>query len=128
VILVIDSPAVAAHLAFAVRDYIRTQGRDARRCNGLPELPPELGELPGLLLDTGTRGSTSTGVAILPGAELVGIALAARRLGVSVRTVERLVAAGDLAVIHIGGRRLFESRDLRAVTRKYDRPRQKVAS
>jgi excisionase family DNA binding protein len=46
------------------------------------------------------------------GAQLVAISDAARTLGVSVYTIRRLVARGDVAAVHVGARLLIPASEV----------------
>jgi excisionase family DNA binding protein len=65
------------------------------------ELPRALAEL---------RGSSASA----PATELLGVAAAARRLGLRTGTVYKMAARGELPSHKIGGRRLFAPADLDA--------------
>lgn len=94
---------LAEHLARALVLYSR-----AERANGR-QVPPELLDLARFVLSASVRQeATKLGEARRAahdermGSELVSKREAARSLGVSVRTLERLVAAGELSVVRVG--------------------------
>jgi excisionase family DNA binding protein len=109
--------AVLTHLALAITRYVRQL-----RKNGLP-VPSMLEELAAFLTlyvrtrqaatgvdgDYGTRQDVS-----VVGRLLVTKAEAAEQLGISVRTVERLIAAGRLPLVHVEGAARLRVADLEA--------------
>jgi len=98
--------AVLTHLALAITRYARQL-----RNEGLP-VPPTLDELAAFLTMYVRTRHAATGVAGEYGAPedvpvmprlLITKAEAAERLAVSVRTVERLITAGRLPLVHVEG-------------------------
>ncbi len=108
---------VLTHLALAITRYARQLRND-----GLP-VPPTLDELAAFLTlyvrtrqaATGVDGEYGTpeDVPVMPRL-LITKAEAAERLGVSVRTVERLIAAGRLPLVHVEGAARLRVADLEA--------------
>jgi excisionase family DNA binding protein len=108
---------VLTHLALAITRYARQLRND-----GLP-VPPTLDELAAFLTmyvrtrqaATGVDGEyeASEDVPVMPRL-LITKAEAAERLGVSVRTVERLIAAGRLPLVHVEGAARLRVADLEA--------------
>jgi excisionase family DNA binding protein len=108
---------VLTHLALAITRYARQLRND-----GLP-VPPTLDELAAFLTmyvrtrhaATGVDGEYETpeDVPVMPRL-LITKAEAAERLGVSVRTVERLIAAGRLPLVHVEGAARLRVADLEA--------------
>lgn len=104
--MILDIPAgLAGHLAVAMGEHHKWAMR-AR-----VELPPGWLELQGLLADKARRGQRGTPLDDLWGVRhgdsvsprLVTYADAARMLACHERTVKRLVSAGDLVPVRIGG-------------------------
>ena len=81
-------------------------------------------DAPGLQAD----GSLERRPAItLPGSPFLTIAEAAHWLGVSVSTVKRLIAKGELVAVRIGGRRKIPNTSLMSyVTSECDVPRDRL--
>jgi excisionase family DNA binding protein len=113
-----ESPsAVFTHLALAITRYVRQL-----RKGGLP-VPSMLDELAAFLrLYVRTR-QAATGVdgdygtpQVFPVVRrlLITKAEAAEQLGISVRTVERLIAAGRLRLVHVEGAARLRVADLEA--------------
>ena len=113
-----ESPsAVLTHLALAITRYVRQLRKDE-----IP-VPPMIDELAAFLtLYVRTRQavtgvdrthSTSQDVPVLRRL-LITKAEAADQLGVSVRTVERLIAAGRLPLVHVEGAARLRVADLHA--------------
>lgn len=106
--IVLDlTDAERLHLAAALRDRARRLQRDGRT------LPPRLTELAAGLLrpDAATTGHNSPRPAAAPqhdGALLCGAAEAARLLGISVRTLRRRAATGQVPSVIDGGRRRYQ--------------------
>jgi excisionase family DNA binding protein len=108
---------VLAHLALAITRYARQL-----RNEGI-SVPPTLDELAAFLTmyvrtrhaATGVDGEYGTpeDVPMMPRL-LITKAEAAERLGVSVRTVERLIAAGRLPLVHVEGAARLRVADLEA--------------
>jgi excisionase family DNA binding protein len=97
-------PQIVRHLALALMRHVQHL-----RKNGL-HVPPEIDELAAFLTHCVRVRPQTTRVADdleaphhgrVAGRLLVTKAEAAERLGVSVRTVERLVAAGRLPLVHV---------------------------
>jgi excisionase family DNA binding protein len=97
-------PEIVRHLTLALTRHVHQRHQE-----GLP-VPPEVEELTGLLMCIASIRQGPPTVAAEPGAAhhvhmpdrlLVTKGEAAERLGVSVRTIERLVATGRLPQIHI---------------------------
>ena len=109
--------ALPTHLALAVTRYVRQLRKD-----GLP-VPSILDELAAFLTlyvrtrqaVTGVDGDYGTpqDVPVVPRL-LITKAEAAAQLGVSVRTVERLIAAGRLPLVHVEGAARLRVADLEA--------------
>jgi excisionase family DNA binding protein len=109
--------ALPTHLARAITRYVRQLRKD-----GLP-VPFILDELAAFLTlyartrqaATGVDGGyrTPQDVPVLPRL-LITKAEAAEQLGVSVRTVERLIAAGGLPLVHVEGAARLRVADLEA--------------
>jgi excisionase family DNA binding protein len=109
--------AVLTHLALAVTRYVRQLRKD-----GLP-VPSIIDELAAFLTlyvrtrqaATGVDGGYGTpqAVPVMPRL-LITKAEAADQLGVSVRTVERLIAAGRLPLVHVEGAARVRVADLEA--------------
>jgi excisionase family DNA binding protein len=113
-----ETPAeVLTHLALAINRYVRQLRKD-----GLP-VPSILDELATFLTlyvrtrqaATGVDGDYGTpqDVPVMPRL-LITKAEAADQLGVSVRTVERLIAAGRLPLVHVEGAARLRVADLEA--------------
>ena len=109
--------AVLTHLALAITRYTRQLRND-----GLP-VPPTLDELAAFLTIYVRTRHTATGVDGEYGAPedvpmmprlLITKAEAAERLAVSVRTVERLITAGRLPLVHVEGAARLRVADLEA--------------
>ena len=108
---------VLTHLAVAITRYARQLRND-----GLP-VPPTLDELAAFLTiyvrtrhaATGVAGGYGTpqAVPVMPRL-LITKAEAADQLGVSVRTVERLIAARRLPLVHVEGAARLRVADLEA--------------
>ena len=109
--------AVLAHLCIAITRYIRQLRKE-----GLP-VPSMLDELAAYLTmyvrarqaATGVHGDYGTpqDVTVVPQL-LITKADAAERLGISVRTVHRLIAAGKLPLVHVEGAARLRVADLEA--------------
>jgi excisionase family DNA binding protein len=109
--------ALPTHLARAITRYVRQLRKD-----GLP-VPFFLDELAAFLTlyvrtrqaATGLDGDyrTPQDVPVMPRL-LITKAEAAEQLGVSVRTVERLIAAGGLPLVHVEGAARLRVADLEA--------------
>jgi excisionase family DNA binding protein len=109
--------ALPTHLARAITRYVRQLRKD-----GLP-VPFILDELAAFLTlyvrtrqaATGVDGDyrTPQDVPVMPRL-LITKAEAAEQLGVSVRTVERLIAAGRLPLVHVEGASRLRVADLEA--------------
>jgi excisionase family DNA binding protein len=109
--------ALPTHLARAITRYVRQLRKD-----GLP-VPLILDELAAFLTlyvrtrqaATGVDGDyrTPQDVPVMPRL-LITKAEAAEQLGVSVRTVERLIAAGRLPLVHVEGASRLRVADLEA--------------
>ena len=105
VIVLAVTAELAGHLTIAVQEHRKW----ARRA-GLA-VPAELDEIERALAIRARRGQTGTPVEDLwsvrhaqtMSPRLLDYAAAGQVLGVSVRTVKRLVAAGDLTPVRIGG-------------------------
>ena len=109
--------AVLTHLALAITRYARQL-----RNEGLP-VPPTLDELAAFLTMYVRTRHAATGVDGGYGAPedvpvmprlLITKAEAADQLGVSVRTVERLITAGRLPLVHVEGAARLRVADLEA--------------
>jgi excisionase family DNA binding protein len=109
--------AVLTHLTLAITRYARQLRND-----GLP-VPPTLDELAAFLTMYVRTRHAATGVADEYGAPedvpvmprlLITKAEAAERLAVSVRTVERLITAGRLPLVHVEGAARLRVADLEA--------------
>ena len=109
--------AVLTHLALAITRYTRQLRNDR-----LP-VPPTLDELAAFLTMYVRTRHAATGVAGEYGAPedvpvmprlLITKAEAAERLAVSVRTVERLITAGRLPLVHVEGAARLRVADLEA--------------
>jgi excisionase family DNA binding protein len=110
-------PDLITHLAVALSRYTR----ELRR-SGLP-VPQEIEELSGALRQSvmSRQGSSFVGTltrssdhASVPDRLLLTKPEAAERLGVSIRTVERLVASGRLPQLHVGRAARLRVSDLEA--------------
>ena len=109
--------AVLTHLALAITRYVRQLRKDE-----IP-VPPMIDELAAFLTlyvrtrqaATGVDGDngTSQDMPVMPRL-LITKAEAAEQLGVSVRTVERLIAAGRLPLVHVEGAARLRVADLEA--------------
>jgi excisionase family DNA binding protein len=107
---------VLTHLALAITRYVRHM-----RKNGLP-VPAMVDELAALLTlyvrsrqaATGVDGDYGTPQDVPVQRLLITKAEAADQLGVSVRTVERLIAAGRLPLVHVEGAARLRVADLEA--------------
>lgn len=112
-ILLLDDPAVRAHLLAAVRRHVRQCVADGTPVPaGLTALARHLAASggqarPGFV--SGVDGAEDSGVDTLL---TIPYAEAARRLSVSERSVRRLVADGELTAVPVGGRRLIRTVDL----------------
>lgn len=94
-----DSAHLVGHLAYAVAEHLRWC-----RLNGIAA-PPEMDALLSILQASGGPGGTPVAFEpSIPDARLVGYQEAAAMLGVSVRTVRRMVADGRLSSARIGSR------------------------
>lgn len=114
------SPApseVLTHLALALTRHIRQLRHDGLR------VPASIDELAAILMHCVRTRPAPTGLDDMPlaaddggvaGRLLVTKAEAAELLGVSVRTVERLVAAGRLPLLHIEGAARIRIADIEA--------------
>jgi len=112
-----SSAAVLTHLALAITRYARQLRKD-----GLA-VPPMIDELGAFLTmfvrtrqaATGVDGGYGTPQEV-PGVRrlLITKAEAAEQLGVSVRTVHRLIAAGKLPLVHVEGAARLRVADLEA--------------
>jgi excisionase family DNA binding protein len=109
--------AVLMHLALAITRYVRQL-----RMDGLP-VPSMVEELAAFLTlyirtrqaATGVDGDYATREDVSPVRRLlITKAEAAERLGISVRTVERLIAAGRLPLVHVEGAARLRVADLEA--------------
>jgi excisionase family DNA binding protein len=110
--------AVLTHLALAITRYARQL-----RIDGLP-VPPIIDELAAFLtLYVRTRQAatcvdgnygTPQDVPVMMPRLLITKAEAAEQLGISVRTVERLIAAGRLPLVHVEGAARLRVADLEA--------------
>jgi excisionase family DNA binding protein len=112
-----ETPAeVLTHLALAINRYVRQLRKD-----GLP-VPSILDELAAFLTlyvrtrqaATGVDGDYGTPQDVPVQRILITKAEAAEQLGVSVRTVERLIAAGRLPLVHVEGAARLRVADLEA--------------
>jgi excisionase family DNA binding protein len=113
-----ESPsAVLTHLALAITRYVRQLRKD-----GFP-VPSMLDELAAFLTLYVRTRQAATGVDSDYGTPhdvpvvrrlLITKAKAAEQLGVSVRTVERLIAAGRLRLVHVEGAARLRVADLEA--------------
>ena len=110
-------PDVVRHLTFALSAHLRRLHQDGRA------VPREVEELTIYLIRSvsfrqepplAARGPSHGHDAHMSGRLLVTKGEAAERLGVSVRTVERLVATGRLPQVHIERSARFRVRDLEA--------------
>jgi excisionase family DNA binding protein len=116
VILAVVDETTRRHLLAAVSAHLVSLRRD-----GVP-VPPEVPALATVLRSGGQRVPESANVrrshtAAAPSASevlAVDYRTAAQRLGVSVRTLKRRVAAGELPVVEIGGCRRIRESDLEA--------------
>ena len=109
--------AVLTHLALAITRYVRQLRKDE-----IP-VPPMIDELAAFLTlyvrtrqaATGVDGGYGTpqDVPVMPRL-LITKAEAADQLGVSVRTVERLISAGRLPLVHVEGAARLRVADLEA--------------
>jgi excisionase family DNA binding protein len=112
-----SSSVVLTHLALAITRYARQLRKD-----GLA-VPPMIDELGAFLTvyvrtrqgATGVNGDYGTPQDV-PGVRrlLITKAEAAEQLGVSVRTVHRLIAAGKLPLVHVEGAARLRVADLEA--------------
>ena len=110
--------AVLTHLALAITRYVRQLRKDE-----LP-VPPMIDELAAFLTlyvrtrqaVTGVDGDYGTphDVPVMMPRLLITKAEAAEQLGISVRTVERLIAAGRLPLVHVEGAARLRVADLEA--------------
>jgi len=109
--------AVLAHLALAVTRYVRQLRKDE-----IP-VPPMIDELAAFLTlyvrsrhaVTGVDGDVGTSQDVpVVRRLLITKAEAADQLGVSVRTVERLISAGRLPLVHVEGAARLRVADLEA--------------
>jgi len=109
-------PELVRHLAVALSRHVR----DLRQAGAF--IPPEVEELATFLAQAVRSRPQATPVADVTEAEhappvverlLVTKGEAAERLGVSVRTVERLVAAGRLTLVHVERAARFRVSDLK---------------
>ena len=109
--------AVLTHLALAITRYVRQLRKDE-----IP-VPPMIGELAAFLTLYVRTRQAATGVdgdygtpRDVPVVQrlLITKAEAAEQLGISVRTVERLIAAGRLPLVHVEGAARLRSADLEA--------------
>ena len=113
-----ETPAeVLTHLALAITRYVRQLRKDE-----LP-VPPMIDELAALLTLYVRSRQAATGVDRNHGTSqdvpvmrrlLITKAEAADQLGVSVRTVERLISAGRLPLVHVEGAARLRVADLQA--------------
>lgn len=110
-------PELVRHLAFAMSSHVRTLRQTGAA------VPAEVEELAGLLtrcVRTRPRttpvdgGSDAAHPRRVADRLLVTKAEAAERLSVSVRTIERLVAAGRLPLVHVESAARFRVSDLEA--------------
>lgn len=96
------SPLVQRHLLVAIVRHLKSL-----RANGIP-IPAELSALVDALAATSGPQRTTVGPAAqLDQPELVSYRESARRLGVSERTIRRMVATGRLRTVPIGRRKLI---------------------
>jgi excisionase family DNA binding protein len=109
--------AVLTHLALAVTRYVRQLRKDGL---AVPSIIDELAAFLTLYVRTrqaatGVDGDYGTpqDVPVMPRL-LITKAEAADQLGVSVRTVERLIAAGRLPLVHVEGAARLRVADLEA--------------
>ena len=110
------SSAILTHLGLAITRYVRQLRKD-----GLP-VPPAVEELTALLsMYVKTRQATGTDHEYRTGQDvpatrrlLITKQEAAEELGVSVRTVERLISAGKLPLVHVEGAARLRVADLEA--------------
>ncbi|BCB79141.1 hypothetical protein GCM10022251_19660 [Phytohabitans flavus] len=108
------TPALAAHLAVALRRHLRTL-----RADGVPP-PAALVALADALLSGQERpklgcwcGCADAGTTVAPGAAAtVDAATAAGLLGISVRSLRRLAASGQIPQVRIGRRVRYRLADL----------------
>jgi excisionase family DNA binding protein len=113
-----DIPSAAMrHLALAVTRYVRQLRKDGL---AVPSIIDELAAFLTLYVRTrqaatGVDGDyrTSQDVPVMPRL-LITKAEAAEQLGVSVRTVERLISAGRLPLVHVEGAARLRVADLEA--------------
>src|SRR5919112_3697564 len=86
--------------------------RELRRNGTCP--PSEFNELVAMLADTtGPERTELDACEELPEPELVGYEEAGRRMGLSARTVRRMVTRGELPAVRAGRRVLLRTTDLR---------------
>jgi excisionase family DNA binding protein len=112
-----ESPsAVLTHLALAITRYVRQLRKDE-----IP-VPPMIDELAAFLTQyvrtrqavTGVNDDLATSQDVPVVRLLITKAEAADQLGVSVRTVERLISAGRLPLVHVEGAARLRVADLQA--------------
>lgn len=121
----VDPPPadIIAHLVMALSGYLRQLRTDRRRVPGqLVDLTAFLAararpcqEVP--LLDRARAGSDPPAV---PRRLLITKAEAAEQLGVSLRTIERLISAGRLPLVHVEGAARVRVADLEAYVQGLD--------
>ncbi len=107
------SPTQRAHVYLALQRYVREQCRNGH---------PALDWMAGLAEDVLHPAYSDS--AVLPAiddghVDLVGVGLAAHKLGISDRTIRRLVAHGDLAPVRVGRRCLFLVEDIETFARAH---------
>ena len=108
--------AVLTHLALAISRYVRQLRKDE-----IP-VPPMIDELAAFLTlyvrsrqaVTGVNSDFATSQEVPVVRLLITKAEAADQLGVSVRTVERLISAGRLPLVHVEGAARLRVADLEA--------------
>ena len=112
-----SSSAVLAHLALAITRYARQLRKDGL---AVPPVIDELGAFLTMYVRTrqgaaGMNGDYGT-LQEVPAVRrlLITKAEAAERLGVSVRTVSRLIAGGKLPLVHVEGAARLRVADLEA--------------
>ena len=112
-----SSSAVLTHLALAITRYARQLRKDGL---AVPSMIDELGAFLTVYVrtrqgDTGVIGDYGTLLEV-PAVRrlLITKAEAAAQLGVSVRTVHRLIAAGKLPLVHVEGAARLRVADLEA--------------
>ena len=116
IVAIADDETLRRHLLVALSAHLATLRRD-----GVP-VPAGVAELADVLRNSGLRrpeaANVRHGVAADAGSAAEVLAVdyrqAAERLGVSARTVRRMVAAGELPVVEVGGCRRIRDSDLRA--------------